>query len=365
MKTKQIETYTDLVLAESYYPSISIIISVDFQVNPQKELNGHLKVMVHKTSAELLKTYPKSIANPVIKKLKNVISEIDYSKVTKSIAIFVSPLLEKFYYLDVPLEDRIVIDDSFEIRDLVYAKKEIHKYIIMIISSKEATFYLGNTRSLLKLEKFKAVDVDGLYHDMPEKVANFSDESKIKENQLDKFLKNIDNQLKHILLQYNIPVFFMGTVKNIGHFKQVSHHKKYIAEYIHGNYEEYTESQLLEIIEPHITKWNKQKKEDLIKIIDDAMSNRTLAVGIKEVWRRATEKKGKHLIIEKNYVFPARQSAKKEIIFDYDEVLHNGLYIKDAVDDVIEKTLATGGIVEFVDEDVLKDYQKIVLIQYY
>lgn len=361
----QSASYSDLILSESYYPSISIIVSVDIKVNPFKEITGHLKVMVHKTSAELLKTYPKSIANPVIKKLKNVISEIDYSKVTKSIAIFVSPLLEKFYYLDMPLEDRIVIDDSFEIRDLVYAKKEIHKYILMVISSKEGTFYLGNSTSMLKIERLKAVDIDGLYHDMPEKVANFTDESKIKENQIDKFLHHVDLQLKQILLQYNIPVFFMGTPKIIGHFKQISHQKKYIAEYIHGNYEEYTEAQLLELTEPYVTKWNKQKKDDLIKIIDDAMGNRTLAVGIKEVWRRATEKKGKHLIIEKNYVYPARQSAKKEIIFEYDDMVHNDLYIKDAVDDVIEKTLATGGIVEFVDEDVLKDYQKIVLIQYY
>jgi hypothetical protein len=365
MKTMQSASYSDLILTESYYPSISIIVSVDIQVNPQKEITGHLKVMVHKTSAELLKTYPKSIANPMIKKLKNIITEVDYTKFTNSLAIFVSPLLEKFYYLDMPLEDRIVIDDSFEIRDLVYAKKEIHKYILMIMSSKEGNFYLGNTKSILKLFRIKALEIDGLYHDLPEKVANFTDESKVKENQLDKFLHHIDLQLKQILLQYNIPVFFMGTPKIIGHFKQVSHHKKYISEYIQGNYEELTEAQLLNMIEPHITKWNKQKKEDLIKVIDDALGNRTLAVGIKEVWRRATEKKGKHLIIEKNYVYPARQSSKKEIIFDYDDIVHNDLYIKDAVDDVIEKTLATGGIVEFVDEDVLKDFQKIVLIQYY
>ena len=258
----QSASYTDLLLTESYYPSISLIISVDIQVNPHKEITGHLKVMVHKTSAELLKTYPKSIANPVIKKLKHVISEIDYTKVKKSIAIFVSPLLEKFYYLDIPLEDRIVIDDSFEIRDLVYAKKEIHKFILMIISSKEGSFYLGNTKSLLKLERLKAVDIEGIFHDLPEKVANFTDESKIKENQLDKFLHSIDLQLKQILLQYNIPVFFMGTPKIIGHFKQVSHHKKYIAEYIHGNYEECSEPQLLDLIEPHVTKWNKQKLQE-------------------------------------------------------------------------------------------------------
>ena len=40
-------------------------------------------------------------------------------------------------------------------------------------------------------------------------------------------------------------------------------------------------------------------------------------------------------------------------------------YIKDAVDDVIEKVLETGGDVEFVDAAVLNDYQHIALLQYY
>jgi hypothetical protein len=40
-------------------------------------------------------------------------------------------------------------------------------------------------------------------------------------------------------------------------------------------------------------------------------------------------------------------------------------YIKDAVDDVMEKVLETGGDVEFVDEGMLKDYDHIALVQYY
>ena len=44
---------------------------------------------------------------------------------------------------------------------------------------------------------------------------------------------------------------------------------------------------------------------------------------------------------------------------------NTSLYIKDAVDDVIEKVLENGGDVEFVEEGLLNDYQQIALIQYY
>lgn len=366
MKSTITEAYEDLLMAENYYPSVSVIMPIEVNINPKKEISTHLKSLFNRTSDEILKTYPERIANPVIKKLENVIKQIDYSKIKNSIAIFVSPLFEKIYHLDLKVDERIVIDDSFEIRDLIYSKKNIHKYLLVLLSSRNGYFYLGNTKSIVRLERIKASDIADMNHDLPEKVANFTDESKIKENLLDKFLKHNDKKLKEILQHYKLPIFIMGTAKTIGHFKQISHYTKQVVEYIQGNYEDQSEPELLEIISPHISTWNKTKKEDLLKIIDDAQSNKKLSIGVKAVWRCATEKKGRHLIVEKNYVYPARQSFKKEIIFDYDNVLlNNKLYIKDAVDDIIEKIIATGGIVEFVDEGMLKEYQKIVLIQYY
>lgn len=366
MNSTLTEAYEDLLMAENYYPSVSVIMPIDIKINAKKEIQSQLKNLIHRTSIEILKIYPEGIAKPVIKKLEKCFEQIEYSEIKNSIAIFVSPLLEKIYHLDLKVEERIVIDDSFEIRDLIYSKRNINKYLLVLLSSKNGNFYLGNTKHIVRLEKIKAIEIDSMNHDNPEKVANFTDESKIKENLLDKFLKYNDKKLKDILQQYKLPVFVMGTAKTVGHFKQVSRHNKKVAEYIHGNYEDKSESELLEVLEPHVTHWNKTKKDDLLKIIDDALGNKKLSIGVKAVWRCATEKKGRHLIVEKNYVYPARQSFKKEIIFDYKNVLSNNkLYIKDAVDDIIEKIIASGGIVEFVDEGMLKEYQKIVLIQYY
>jgi hypothetical protein len=40
-------------------------------------------------------------------------------------------------------------------------------------------------------------------------------------------------------------------------------------------------------------------------------------------------------------------------------------YIRDAVDDIIEKVLEYGGDVEFVDSGLLKQYDRIALVQYW
>jgi len=362
---KKIAPYAELLLTEKYYPSVSVIMSIDIKVNPKKEIDQHLKRLLKNCIQELSKTYPQEITDPVVDKLKYVFQNLDYANIKKSVAIFVSPIFEKIFYLDMPLEERIVIDDSFEIRDLIYSKNNLHKYLLIVLSSKSAVIYLGNSHSMVVIDKIKAVDLPEMNHDLPEKVANFTDSTKIKENLLDKFLQNIDKHITQILQNFNLPLFIMGTIKTNGHFNRLTKHKKFIAHYIYGNYETKVETELLDIVAPYVNEWNKTKKDDLLKTIDDAIGRKKIAIGIKEVWKCATEKKGKHLIVEKNYVYPARQSAKKDVIFGQGTFVHNQLFIHDAVDDIIEKIIGCGGTIEFVDEGLLANYQKIVLLQYY
>jgi inosine-uridine nucleoside N-ribohydrolase len=78
--------------------------------------------------------------------------------------------------------------------------------------------------------------------------------------------------------------------------------------------------------------------------------------------------KGKLLVIEKNFKYAAEHfmgSDATNKIFKAIEPYNKFSYIKDAVDDIIEKVLENGGDVEFVENGLLKEYNQIALIQYY
>ncbi|MBK6634610.1 MAG: hypothetical protein IPG38_10090 [Chitinophagaceae bacterium] len=64
-------------------------------------------------------------------------------------------------------------------------------------------------------------------------------------------------------------------------------------------------------------------------------------------------------------MYAAERGSSDEIIYKAIKPYNRYSYIKDAVDDVIEKVLENGGDVEFVDEGVLKEYQHIALILFY
>ena len=97
---------------------------------------------MEKIEQRLLALYSEEKAVPVIIKLKNLIRNLNYNTHKKGIAIFVSPVVEQVYYLEAEVEEKIAIDEFFEVRDEVFRKKRtissasVQKYILMAINLK-------------------------------------------------------------------------------------------------------------------------------------------------------------------------------------------------------------------------------------
>lgn len=355
----------EVIDALHYRPAVSIIMPFEPKIGLNDELTHSLKAAADKVEKELLKHYRDEIGMLVMLKLRNIIKNLNFNYRKKSIAIYVSPLFEKVVYLDIPVEEKIIIDESFEIRDLLYSKKQLHKYLVLLLSGKESRIYLGNAESLIRIASDTPESVYAYLNDLPERVSNFSDISERKEIVANKFLKHIDNSLDVVLNAYPIPLFVLGTEKILGHFKKLTKHEKLIRGYVKGNYEEATLPKLKDILRPYITDWKKMKERELLQKLDAAAGEKKLVFGMKDVWREAINHKGRLLVVEKNYMYAALHGGEEQVIYKADEPRNEFSYIKDAVDDVIEKVLENGGEVEFVDTDALRDYQHIALIEYY
>jgi len=355
----------EMLGAVNCFPNISIILPFEPKMTVKKELEYMLQRVVDQVERDLKKNYAGERTDEVMNKLRNLIGNIDYTTYKISIAIFVSPVIEKIYYLDIPVEEKIIIDESFEIRDLVYCKKEIHKYLVLVLSSRRSVLFLGNTIQFIRIAINRAEQFADCMHDSQERVANFSDPSYHKEVLLEKFLRHVDNRLDIILNAYQLPLFVMAPERTMGHFRKISRHNDRIIGHVHGNFEDFSEFQIREAIAPYVKDWKKVKENDLLLRLDAAKSSGKLAVGINNVWKESVERRGRLLIVEKNYMYAADYGGGENMIVPHDQACNNLYFIKDAVDDVIEKVLANGGDVEFVDEGILEDYKHIALIQYY
>lgn len=356
---------SEIIQAVHYRPAVSIILPFEPRMNLKANISHSLKLAAGKVEKELALGYPAETCRLVMQKIRNLVSNLNYNTNKKSIAIYVSPVFEKVMYLDIEVEEKILVDESFEIRDLVYSKKQLHKYLVMLLSAKSLRMYIGDTTGLTKILSETPDMSAAAHHDPPERVANFTDPGERKEILTDKFLQHADKSLGLILQAGNLPLFLLGTDRILGHFNKITRHANAIIDQVPGNYEEATIPELQKILAPRVQDWKAVKEKELLHRLEDAADNKKLASGIQQVWKEAMNLKGKLLVVEKNYMVPARHDGTPDGIALPDQPYPEFSNIRDAVDDIIEKILENGGDVEFTAEGLLKDYDQIALVLYY
>ena len=365
MDTHLASQLKELLEAVHYRPAISLIMPFEPKMKDKSELTKRLKFAYDQIKKEVQHNYNDELAELVLSKLRKQVENINYSTFKKTVALFVSPVFEKVLYLDIPVEEKIIIDESFEIRDLVLAKKEEKQFLLVSVTAKATKIYLVDQGRFTIIKVDVAEYAKTMKYDLPERVANFSDPAQQKEFNLKKFLHYSDKGLHGLLKSYPLPVLVMGSQKVLGYFKSLTRNIKNIVGYIPGNYSELPSAELAKIIEPAILDWKKIQMKLIFQKMEDAAGAGKLVSGIKEVWKQVNNSRGKLLIVEKNFRVSAEQGSDKSEILELSKPYNDFSYIRDAVDDMIEKMLEMGADVEFVETDTLKEYGRIVLIQYY
>ena len=346
-----------------FRPAISIIMPFEPKMSSKRELSRSLNLAIDKVERELLQNYPEELVILMMQKLNGIFRNLNFGTHKKSIAVYLTPVFEKVLYLDIQVEQKIMIDESFGIRDVVYSKKQIHKYLVLIPDGKESGMYLGDSNTFVKIISGWPNPAHTCVNGVPEERINFYDISERKKIIMDKFIFHVDKTLDIILNAYHLPLFVLGTEKTVDHFKNFSKHAGAVIEYLYSNCENAAIEQLKEILALQLLDWKKVIQRDLLNQLEEAATKKKLAVGMTAVWREAMNRNGLLLVVEKNFMYAAGHKSIDDIIYKAIEPHSKFSFVKDTVDEVIEKVLENGGDVEFVDEGLDKEYNHIAMVQ--
>jgi hypothetical protein len=355
------------LLEQKKFPAISIIIPTHPN-SPKFRLD---KDYLHKTAENvklrLENQYGKKTSRLLTEKLTALIGQVDFSKLSHGLAIFVASDVERIFYLPFEVSsEKIIVDDSFEIRDLLYAVKLNRNYLLVVISPNSVKTWIAYDSSLASVR----------FPDMPEAVKAVTNEHSLPgwdyfdkkawdENNLNNYLLFIDKVIERESNKTNNAVIVMGDRKLLGHYKKHSKIGNRILGYVAGSFEHSSVSELLSHIQPILERENKREEEYAINLLEEAIKKGKYSSGISEVWRSAVEGRGRLLIVEKDYKQSARRGSDPFSIVLDDEHENPWNMIADAVDDVIELIFKNKGDIVFVENGRLKKHQKIVLINRY
>jgi hypothetical protein len=351
----------EVIATVQYLPAVSIVIPFTPVITLKENLEYYLKNVMSKVEAMLVAHYTAEKAIPVIIKLKNLLSNLNYNTTQKSVAVFVSPVVEKVYYFEVEMDEKIVIDPSFKTSDLVYCKKEKKEYLILLLSDRFSTMYVSSNTQL-KLIKSNTL-INGDKNNAPSKTGLLSDLDNYEESVTNNFLLQMDNGLSMILRSYPLPVFVMGKKDLLADFKKITKNDQSIIQFITGNYDEFSGLELQCETETVVLCWEHLKQKHLLKQVEIAKTQNKLKAGVQQILEAPLYDKGKLLVVEKALTDHTGLLKPYQPVFKVDYINNEVFFIKDEVDDIIKRVFESGGDVEFVDNELLKNYGHIALIE--
>jgi hypothetical protein len=341
----------------TYFPSISMIIPM--HILSVSEFNNYLKIKSKEVEKMLHKNYDKETVHVVMEKLDSLVHQVHVDKSRKGIALYVSPWFQKVYFLDFEPTEKLILDDSFEIRDLIFNHAITNKIILLLLSGNELKYLVYKDRKFEKIHVDVPLRIEAFMNETLHDVAIYYEKSQRKDKARH---ANAEQGLKSALKQFPLPVIVAGTEKLISEFKSITSHDKDIIDYVSGNYLESSEDELRHLVQDALGRYKTKVEAETITKIKKIDNPKIIAIGLKEVWKEASLKNVQTLIVEQNFRKPAALNPGKSEIFTnaMDKVPYP---MQDAVDDIIEKVAESGGKIQFVSDDLLTDFRRIVLIK--
>jgi len=348
------------------FPAISILIpthTIDTGITTFRERISQLARSVEQI---LVLSYSKKKTENLMTRLHRAINGIDLNLIGEGIAVYVSDDIEKVFHLPFRVSEKVVVDTSFEVRDLLYSAKINRSYLLVLISRNEVKTLLGYGKSLV------SVDFEGMPENLKDVTTQHSlpgwdylDKKAYEETNVNKFIHFIDDVIHSELKGANMPIIVFGDSKILGHYNKTSKFSKDILDFIEGNYEHATKQELVSKIEPSLKKFGEEEEKIALSELEDAVSKGLVASGTAQVWRVAAEARGRILLVEKDFKESARLGTDGYTLLIDDEVENTPNKIEDAVDDIIEMVLKNRGDVVFVSEGALAGFQRIAIINRY
>ena len=338
-------------------PALSIVLPTH-RTSPDNKRDPILvKNLVNEAKDRLSQEFSNRDLAPLLENLDALVNDIDYDYALDGLALFVSHDVAKKFYLPFTVPQRVVIDQTFATRDLVYGLHRAQRYWVFLLSQ-------GSTRLLAGTgDTLEEVTGGGFPMEMtgPGATTNLPDlaDSAYMDDRHRRFFQSVDQAFAAYAEDDSLPLILGGVVRQISFFQEVSQYTSLVAGTLTGNFDKAKLSELVPQVWPLVEGVRTQQREAALKALDTAMGEGNVVSTLEEAWRLGNEGRGKLLLVEKGYHVPAVVTANGGL----ETVAEPGgtEVMDDAVDEIIEAVLAKGGEVMLMEDGSLPNAQRIAL----
>lgn len=340
------------IQAMSAYPSVTITLPVH-RTHPDNEKDPiRLKNLVSDAVGRLQEEFGKRETADIVEAIHKLADGVDHAHNLDGLVIFASNDYHASFQLPFRVPERVSIEDNFLTRDLVYAMNRSPLYWLVVLNEHGSRLFMGRKDALSEVEEY------GFPFSIEGDTANASpsqDISHVRDQMVTDKMREVGEALAEAQKAVDAPVVVAGVDRNIGHFREGARNSDEVMLYVHSGQGNDNEHELAKNIWPQVREALHDVRQKIFAELDHAKGNKVFVGGLNEVWQAAVDGRVDTLVIEENLHIAAEVSAdgRKLTVLEEGFAASESTY-DDIVDEMIEKVLAAGGRVRFVDDGALR-----------
>lgn len=351
----------------SGYPCLTITLPTHRTSPDNRQDPIRLKNLVSEAANRLTDELGKREVATVLGSLEALATDVDHENNLDGMALFVNTDGARMHRVPFTLPERVVVDDTFFVRDLIYAFNRSPRYWVLALSDNETRLFDAVRDDLEELRPGTPFPMAnpgvGGGRTVPKDLTiNFS---QLRDEHSRIFFRNVDQALGSFLAGDPLPLAIVGVDRNIAFFREVTSHGGHIVATLTGNHDQTSAHDLGKLVWPLVRESLDTRRTAIFSELNAAVGGQRSASTIGEVWRFAHEGRGATLVVEENYHEPAIIDAATGQLQLAPEDTTAPEVLDDAVDEVIVAVLEKGGRVVFVDDGTLTKHSRIALILRY
>lgn len=365
----------NLVQTKDSEVCISILIPTSYD-QPGKSLSQKLEQSFQKAVPQLEQSYQEKKESLEIK-FQELLKNLTLESLHQAIGIFISQTIEYVVQFPFPVEEKVIIDNHFHLREILFKINYSNPYYLLLLDGKQALLYTALFDELQKIQdsNFPKKIIDDYIYQHPstshyyfgnaETSSFLKDKSTPQKNHYLSFLMQVDDSLDIFLSGKASQLIICGVKSVTASFLNHSKHDAMVAGVLTGNYSHLSETELSVRVQPLIQAAQYESMLEDISELEEKIGEGLADEGLYDVWQSVIDGRGKVLLIEKDY--EDKVYIESDYPFDIQMrptrraccVVHN------PVDKLIAIHLNKKGRIVILANGMLSQHKQIALIRRY
>lgn len=348
---------------QSGCPAVSITLPTHKSFPDNRKDPILLKNLLSRAEKRLLEEFDREQAAGVLSNLAAAADSIDHSMNGEGLAIFANNRMHRVYELPFAPDERVVVDETFHTRHLVHTMNRSDRYWLLVLSKRPTRLFQGHLKSLAEFteEPFPMEYSEEAGKPLVPRGRGIR-KSKIRDEYHLQFFRDIRDSFEEIHGKDPLPLFIFGIEKFASVYATISNVP--VAGTMNGNFDKASEDELGRkawlLVRKHLEEKRVETREKMLAAEDKGRLISTM----EEIWTASREGRGEILLVEEGFHYPAVADRSGGGISPADDPDRPGV-IDDAVDEVIEAVIESGGSTVFFPDGALGKDRRIALIARY